>query len=229
MTAKQFRKLEAYSGPLTVEQTAEGIEAALNNARFLVADAELLLERNRWPRAASLSILSIEESGKIGLLRSLLLTDSPEERKKLWRDYRSHTKKNYMGAFFDYVTEWPHIEDFRGLFDSSRDHPQILDALKQIGFYSDCLGNAHWSVPSGVIDEQVARQLFATAKLAAPETPPPFTTTAELRLWVKHIKPVWKTDMLAMKQALIRCYQEGSELGVLGGQNTVEDVVKFLL
>jgi len=54
-------------------------------------------------------------------------------------------------------------------------------------------------------------------------------TVAELRLWVKHVKPVWKTDMGAMKQALIRCYQEASELGVLGGTNSVEDVIKFLL
>jgi|GEM_PF-2972318 hypothetical protein len=54
-------------------------------------------------------------------------------------------------------------------------------------------------------------------------------TAAELRLWVKHVKPVRKTDMEAMKQAFIECYQEASELGVLGGTNTVEDIVKFLV
>lgn len=229
MNAAPFKKLNAYVGELTISQAAEGIDAALRNARSLLADAEVLLDRGRWPTAASLSILSIEESGKVALLRGMLLADSQEDRRKIWRDYRSHTKKNFMGAFLDFVTESPHIQDFKGMFDETRDHPQILDAVKQIGFYSDCLGKAHWSVPSEVIDEPLARRLFLVAKMFAPEKRSAFTTVDELRLWVKHLKPVQQSGILAIKEAVIACHQEAHDLGVYGGEESMEEIVRFLL
>lgn len=36
--------------------------------------------------------------------------------------------------------------------DGAQDDKASYDALKQLGFYTDCLGNAHWSIPSEVID-----------------------------------------------------------------------------
>lgn len=229
MAATKSRRLDGYSGRLTVEQAADGIAAALANARSLVADATLLLNHGRWPRCAALSILAIEEAGKVEILRALLFAGSEQEVKEQWRFYRSHTKKNWMGAFLDFVTPSPTIEDFRGLFDPNAEHPQLLDSVKQLAFYSDCLGKAHWSIPIEVIDEAIARRLHATAAMAAPDSDPPITSLGELRLWVKHLKPVWGRNMLAMKEAMIACYQEAGELGVLRGQSSVEDAVRFLL
>lgn len=224
-----FRKLDAYTGALTPEQAAGGIEAATENARGLLQDAALLLENKRWPRAASLSILAIEEAGKLPLLRSLLLAESENDLRQEWRAYRTYTQKNVMGAFLEYVDEAPSIEDFRPLLDGSADSPRVLEAVKQLGFYSDCLGNAHWSIPAEVIGEDLARGLYARAALLVPRGQAAMTSTAELRLWVKHMKPVWRMSMLAMKQALLNCYQEASDLGVLQGHRTVEDMVRFLL
>src|SRR5262245_39384520 len=85
-----------YSGPLSIEQAAEGIRRALENARSLLADAELLVEHRRWARAASLAILAIEEAGKVPLVRALLLARDANELKDEWRAYRSHTKKNVL-------------------------------------------------------------------------------------------------------------------------------------
>jgi hypothetical protein len=33
----------------------------------------------------------------------------------------------------------------------------MLDVIKQLGFDTDCYGNAHWSEPSEAIDEQTQR------------------------------------------------------------------------
>lgn len=85
--------LAPYRGPLTIEQVATGMNMATANARRLVQDARLLLDNKRWPTAASVAALSIEESGKVVILRRFLTTNQ-DEIKRLWKEYRTHTKKN---------------------------------------------------------------------------------------------------------------------------------------
>ena len=83
------RVVAQYSGRLNPTQAAEGIQAALKNARALLADAQLLLENERWQRATALSILAIEEAGKIPLVRGILLARDDKESREAWRSYRS--------------------------------------------------------------------------------------------------------------------------------------------
>jgi AbiV family abortive infection protein len=228
MPAQNFKKLEAYTGQLTPAQAAAGIEAAVVNARSLLVDAQLLFDAKRWSRVASLAILAIEEAGKIPFLRELLVL--PEsELKNAWRSYRSHTEKNVLGGFLDHVESSPNIEDYRPLYDKENDHPRVLDAVKQLGFYSDCLGKCHWSLPAEVVNEELAKSLLLTAKTLIPDGESAMQSAPELELWVKHLRPVWRKDMALMKRALIDCYQEASDLGVLRGKQTVEEMVRFLL
>ena len=65
--------------------------------------------------------------------------------------------------------------------------------------------------------------------LLAKDEPAAMTSAAELALWVKHMKPVWKGDMAEMKSALIACYTEARELGLLRGKETEAEMVKFVL
>ncbi|MGM0985309.1 MAG: AbiV family abortive infection protein, partial [Pseudomonadota bacterium] len=44
--------------------------------------------------ANSLATLSIEESGKVSILRAMSLARDEKELKEEWRRYRSHTNKN---------------------------------------------------------------------------------------------------------------------------------------
>lgn len=55
------------------------------------------------------------------------------------------------------------------------------------------------------------------------------TSEAELQLWVKYLQPVWKQDMADMKKALLACYAEAHELGVLQGGTSPSEMVKFIL
>jgi AbiV family abortive infection protein len=227
MSTQGFKKLDAYSGPLNTRQAAAGIEAAVNNARALLNDAQMLFRAKRWPRAASLAVLAIEEAGKIPLIRELLVLPESEV-KTAWRNYRSHSEKNVLGAFAEHVESSPNIEDFRPLYDKDSDHPRVLDAVKQLGFYSDCLAQCHWSVPSEVVGEELAQSLLATAKALIPSGESAMQSASELELWVKYLRPVWRKDMPSMKRALIDCYQEASDLGILRGNQKVEDM-RFLL
>ena len=59
------------------------------------------------------------------------------------------------------------LDDFKVLFSKSSDHTSLLDNLKQIGFYTDCLGRANWSIPADVIDRGNAERIILVAKAFA--------------------------------------------------------------
>jgi AbiV family abortive infection protein len=219
------KKLDSYKGKLSADQVAAGINAAIKNAKRLSEDASLLFEAGRFPSAASLAILSIEESGKVSILRSLALAKTSEDIADAWRDYRSHTKKNVSWLLPQLVEQGARkLDDFKPLFEESSDHPYVLDQLKQIAFYTDCLGRAHWSMPQEVIDESLAKMLIQVAKILARDK---HVSKTEIELWIKNIGPVWKRDPSWMKQALCNWYREMQDVGLApAGENKMDKFIR---
>lgn len=209
------RKLDQYKGALTIDQITEGINAANSNAQRLLDDARQLLAAERHPSAASLAILAIEESGKASILRELAVARDESERREAWRGYRSHTRKNVSWLLPSLVRAGAHsLEDLWPLFDPDSDHPFLLDQLKQLGFYTDCLGEAHWSSPADAIDGPLARMLVQIAEVCVRSSPVP---VGEVQLWVQHIGPVWKGPLAEMKKALAVWHAERVRLGFADG------------
>ncbi len=219
------KKLDANRGKLTTAQIAQGMSAAAQNARRLAGDAVALLKAHRFPTAASLAILSIEESGKISILRSLSLATTVDEVSDAWKDYRSHTQKNVAWLLPQLVVAGARkLDDLRPLFEKDSDHPYVLDQIKQLGFYTDCLGRAHWSTPDSAIDESLAEMLVKVASLLAGKHE---YTKIEVDLWVEHIGPVSKKEHALMKQALVNWYAAMQKMGLVPeGANEMEQFVR---
>jgi AbiV family abortive infection protein len=219
------KKLDAYRGKLNAAQIAAGINAASENAKRIAEDAQFILEAGRLPTAASLAILSIEEAGKASILRALALATTEEEVLDEWRNYRAHTKKNVAWILPQLAASGVRkLDDLKPMFQDDSEHPYILDQIKQIGVYTDCLGKAHWSLPKEVIDEPLAKMLVQTAKILARASR---VTEKEIELWIKHIGPVWKKDPHWMKQALINWYADMQQHGlVTEGKNEMEQFIK---
>lgn len=207
-----WKKLNPYRGPLSAAEIAAGMNAANANAYRLVEDAQALLAAGRCPSAASLAALSIEESGKVSILRQLATATSKEEVAAAWKSYRSHTRKNAHWLLPELVMKGARkLEDLRPLFEEDAEHPFILDQVKQLGFYTDCLGNRHWSVPVEVIDEKLTRGLIQIAKLFIRTHE---TTVEEIELWVRHVGTAPKNDLLAAKKALVSWYSAMQDAGL---------------
>ena len=217
-------KLHQFRGALTGRQAAEGIRAARRNASRLLSDAEILLEQARYPTATAIAILAIEEAGKSSVLRALVLARDGKDLKEAWRDYRSHTRKNVLGGLMDAVRSGARrLRDFRRLFEEDAEYPLLLDQLKQLGFYTDCLGEAHWSVPDDVISEDLARSIVALARALCAERD---ATDVEMELWIQHIGPVWKQHPERMEAALASWYAAMQEAGLApAGGNAMEEFV----
>lgn len=218
-----------YNQKLSPGTAAKGINAAIDNSKALLDDAILLFDNERYERSVALSILAIEEAGKPPIIRSILLEEDPKALKKEWQNYRRHTEKNTNWIVPELVSKGArHIEQMRQTVNKDSDHTQLLDNLKQLAFYSDAFSKCKWSIPKDVVDKELANIILKIAKNMVGKNTKAMTSEAELILWVKHLKPVWKQDMLKMKQALINCYQEAEELGLLE-KGVTNNMVKFLL
>lgn len=218
------KKLDAYRGKLSTADIAKGMTVAGRNARRLADDAVTLLAAGSFPTAASLAALAIEEAGKVSILRALALARNDGEIKDEWKAYRSHTSKNTTWLLPALAASGARkIDDLQPLFDSESNHPFLLDQLKQLGFYTDCLGNGHWSVPAEVIDQDLAQMLVNVADIMAKDKDVP---EKEIELWIEHVGPVWKKDLAWMKKALANWYAAMQEAGLAPeGENKMEQSI----
>ena len=220
------RKLNSYKGNLTPSQVADGINAARRNAIRLLTDAKILLDIGKYPSAAALSILSIEESGKTHILRLLSSSKTDEDSSKAWKDYRSHIKKNVLWSFPQMIADGARkLDDFRSIFDQISEHPYLLDQLKQISIYTDCLGEAHWSEPTSVIDKDLAESLVSIAKTLASTTE---VTTREIELWIKNFHDIDFSDLSKSKEALLHWYYDMQASRLLPEGYRIKEILDFL-
>ena len=187
-----------YRGHLTPAQVAEGMNAAKRNARRLAADAKLLLDAGRLPTAAAIAALSIEESGKVSILREIALATSRQELNEVWKRYRDHRSKNGAWILLDLVRQGARrLDDFAEVVNRDGEHTALLNSLKQLGFYTDCYGRAHWSEPARIFEgneAKLAHFLVSLAELLARSSETP---TREIELWIGHMRPVWQTPDMA--------------------------------
>lgn len=167
--AKKSPLNEEYKGPVTTKQVAEGILIAIKNAKSLLEDARLLLTNRRFPRTVSLSILAMEEIGKVEKLKSLLLDD--QKVATSWKSFRNHREKNFVWQFP--ILKMMKIADepvLRELLSSKSESSEYIDHLKQVGFYSAAVrgigkNSIKWLDPDVFIDEPSARFYFQLAEI----------------------------------------------------------------
>jgi AbiV family abortive infection protein len=219
-----LKRLDQFKGRLSARQVTVGINTARRNATRLSRDARLLLTAGRFPSACALSVLAIEEVGKSSILREIALARSDEELRAAWRHYRTHTSKNRMWPLVEFVLKGARkLQDFAGLFHGDAAHPLLLDEVKQISFYSDCLANAHWSSPEDVIDETLASILVVTSELLGKGED---VSEREIELWIEHLSPVWRQSNEAMEKGLADWYAAMQGEGLKPpGENSMREFI----
>ena len=184
-----------YQPTLSASDVVDGMNAALRNARRLAADAKLLLIADRWPTAVSLAILSLEEAGKVVVLRYLSIAFDPAASKARWGDYRSHQAKlkhpigiNPEGKSLADPATWA------GVGRANAELVASLDRLKQAGFYTDCVPSDGrqpiWTEPACHFTEKQAREAVECAIMASSK---PDVSLRDIELLVEHVGPVYGT------------------------------------
>jgi AbiV family abortive infection protein len=210
-----------YKGMLTAADAARGMNAAIANARRLYEDAQALADGNRLPSALGLAILSIEEAGKVSIIRGIAMCGSDEAARREWKRFRSHREKNAQWILADLASKGARtLEDLREVVDG-KEHPAMLDRLKQHSFYTDCVTPCRWVVPADVIPVSFTHSILRIAEIHTRAKP---VTTRELELWIHHMRPVRRAAFAVMKSALREWYAAMAREGLMSD----EGVEKFL-
>ena len=206
-------KLQQYRGMLNAQQIVDGMNAAIRNACRLADDAKTMLDLKRYPTAAALAILSIEESGKINILRGIARAPDKKACQELWNNYSNHRRKNAPWIVPDLWKKGARdLDSLLPVFDPNASHTAFLEQVKQSGLYTDYRGNSDWSEPEKEIDTKAARRLVDTAILLTPKT---IITLKEIELWIKHMKPVCDAPLECQKKALLDWFTEMIKNGLL--------------
>jgi AbiV family abortive infection protein len=199
-SASSSSPLSPFRGHLTANEVANGINAAIRNAKRLAADAKILLDAKRYPSAASMAALSVEESEKVSTLRAMCLSRSKSELMGAWKDYRSHHPKNTAWILSELIQKGArHLSEFKDATDTNGETVEVLDMLKQLGFYTDSYRKGFWTEPSAMIDSTVAKTLVEIAESMCAKAE---VTPREIELWVEHVGPAWLSRK--MPDALMR-------------------------
>ena len=205
------RQLSAFRGELSAKDVADGINAAIRNAKRLATDAKLMLDAKRYPTAAALAIFSLEETEKVSTLRALSVAQTKDELNQAWEDYRSNRSKNtaWIAAELD-AKGAGHLSGFSEAMEKDAHHTSMLAILKRLGLHTECYRKGYWSEPSVVIDANAANVLTRIAESACAKTE---VTDREIALWVEHVGPAWHSPK--MPDALLRWAQAMEEEGLI--------------
>lgn len=168
----------------TVEQIAAAINATRRNGRALVEESRILFAAGRYARAGALAILSIEEAGKINVLRCVAVARSAEERENFAKDLTSHREKNshwIIGALRQNAP-FPMLV-LSALEGKDGGHSKYLDKLKQATLYTDIIKDGSCREPKDVMNGALAEELINCAEELLPDV---VTAPQELELLRNH-------------------------------------------
>lgn len=182
-----------YRGKLNAAQAAAGMNAAVRNARRLLADALLLSQSGRHATAAALAVLAIEENGKCGIIQRILLAKNDHQRAEHWKEYTSHKAKNLSWIVPGLIEAGArHLDDLSVIADGSSIHPHVLDDFKHWGLYTECRSGEHWSEPEHEIRREMTSELIRIADALIRNMVE--VTEERMSIYVKHFSPVWAGD-----------------------------------
>lgn len=198
--------MKSFDIVLTPQEICDGMNLAITNAHRLAEDAKHLFANNSIPSAFYLSILAIEEEGKVSLLRGMALLEDKKEIKNFWNDFRSHTKKNAAWILVERALQGARsLDDLADIYNEKSDHSKFIESTKQQAIYSDFI-DGKWLNPTDAISNELAAKLVMATHIMCRKKQP--ISLLELDLWVKHMKPVRHLSLNVQKTALIAWEQD---------------------
>lgn len=220
-----------HTGSLSAEKVAEGVNAAFRNARELYEEADILFKQGRFARAAALAVLSIEEVGKVFLLPLLLTTDDKQDLRLIWKRYRNHKhKNNHVHLQMTKNVPRPLTRHSIAPAASIDLWSDGLEAIKQIGFYTDCTNTKDWGIPAEDIKEAGAVQVmkFAANSLEKYVGLDSFGSVPFLKIWAKHMRGMMDMTEEQKHAAFIAVCDEAEKASLIepGSRASMEAFLK---
>ena len=196
-----MKNIKQYSGRMTVAQIAAGMNHCQDSATRLLQAARTLYKVKDYATSVSVSVLAIEEAGKLPILRRMLTAVDDVEMRQCWKEFRSHCLKNGWAKFPACVNSTVQLDDFRCTVEAT-DENQKLDDMKQLGLYVDCVGNAEWVCPAEAITDEIAATMLLIADIVCLSGKA--TSARELEIWKETVGTCLDKPLSEMKKQVVR-------------------------
>ena len=128
-------------------QFESGVSACVENAAQLIEEAKTLEAGGRYPRAAALAIVALEELSKLPIIMGLHTCKAGAERQQLWRAFSDHKHKLRIDAALVAFREGTSEEYLKVLF---RPEGIQLIALREAALYVNFVNDAFVRPDDGV-------------------------------------------------------------------------------
>ena len=186
----------------TPRQLGELARLALTNAADLAADAQVLLDAERYPRAFALATLAAEELGKHYLCVSWSGFD-PADRKlwrRFWKEFHGHTPK--LEHWIGYVIDLVGLVDYESWEETWKLMPvgaQSQHQVKLATFYVDFRDGAP-TFPRDMVSAGTAWDFLAAVHGTVRSLEVHWGST-DIGQFLEDIAPRMRRLMAALKQA----------------------------
>lgn len=144
-----------------MEQISEGIYFCIENATNIFGDAYILIKENRFPRALSLLLLSIQEAGKVNILKNMAMISTRNQKlwQKEWKSFRKHEFKDFLGHNIKIYSEFnnsPGEAFWQLLIQKIHNSNSEREKVRQLGLYVDYItGDKRWWSPNEINGKMV--------------------------------------------------------------------------
>lgn len=163
-------KIRRASGPLTVTEISQGLTLAVQNARSLLDDADLLAKRESPAGAASLALAALQEVGKFSLLIAMARTEPALSAhwERHWQAFYQHDAKNTYALATTIPGRYRRkLSQFEGVMGNLKGRQgRDFELLRRMSLYLDFDAKERaWYYPRA-FDRETFKSLYGIADVA---------------------------------------------------------------
>ncbi len=212
-TLKEFQ----YAGKLTPAMAARGVQAAMANGTQLLTEAVLLMNNGHHCRAMVLAVLGIEEVGKTQVILHILCAKDDAERKKFWKQFRTHTSKTSVAAVPSLLSEgirtWATFDKAYGAVETL---PFVLEEWKQAALYCEAISGGQWVIPEQHVPLDKAQWVLRTGlQMVNSTSMEVYCEVRYMELWQKHACPAQGKGEATWALAMVELQKEAFAIGLI--------------
>jgi AbiV family abortive infection protein len=159
-----------FSGTISIADATRATNLIQDNAARLVEDAKLLLEAERYPTAAMLATMALEESSRVYFPLELVLSDHERRLEECWRKFRRDR----------HDFPWAILRRDDGLMNDAELNG-MLSFIRTLGRRTECIEPGVWIDPQNLISRDLAQEIVKTAELFCSHR----VTPRSLEIWAE--------------------------------------------
>ncbi len=188
---------QPFTGRISPADAARGARVTQADALRLIEDAKLLLQAARFPTAAMVAVMALDEMSRVFQVLTLSTIDGSEQLVAAWKEFRGDRR----------TFPWSMIQPVEGE-DSARPmgDPELagmLSFIRKLGSRADFIQPGLWVDPAELVSAELAASIVASVESICVAIEPD-----SLELWSEALRSLPRNATAGMALARYRAMLE---------------------